>query len=934
MVQFRCNGMQRRARLKYLFWCGAGWLAGLSTQPTLAGTNTMTRVGPYGGYVSEVAFHPTNPSIVYAATGAGFYRSTDGGVSWQIVNDNIPNGPRDIAVHPSQPNRVFVVASAPGVLASDDAGATLTRLDSSTDIPIGTAIEYSADGSALYVTTNNTVYRSTDHGNSWLARGDIPSPPSGTHALIVDPADASRLYVTASDPGQGFQSADGGMTWQTWQTPGGIINSLHITSTQPARIWAAGSSGTWFTDDRGVNWTEALSSISETVTVDPNDAEVVYAGTSQGLQRSDDNGVTWSIIHGDAAIGNVTSIAIDPSSNRLLMSGRAGIAGSDDGGAHWASRHSGIDAMYLHELVSAPASGRIYINVHYDGLHALATEDGSSVALANRQLGALSGQLGADGFGLRVLPGTPDRLLIGLWNGIAQSEDAGASWSLLAGSPQLVRQIVDVSADGSELLATTGEQLYISQDGGSNWASGPTVSARELSMVRAPSNPQVVYMAGRSSSGAGNVILRSADGGGTWTTYSHPGSNGVLAMVVDPRTEQTLYTSAQGELFKSTDGGQTWSALPHGQPGFIFKALTIDPQNPDILYTSGFGRILRSVDAGASWQTLWSDEIRYPMVGALQVDPLSPHDLYVGMGSRGVRQFSVQPDLQITATVPDAPTPYGARATYSYRIHNAGPFDATNVRARIQLPADATEITATSAEAPCTVAGSVVTCTAMILRTDGSADVTITSRQPAAGDFTVVATVEGDQPDAASADNSVTSNISVREFADLSVTVAAPARVTRGEAINLTLTVRNAGPNDAAAATVTFELEAGLDAASVTPSAGTTCTSAGNVVTCQLPALAAGESVSIAIVSTPTTTAGPLAHIAVIDGNGLDLVFDNNSSSAVTTVSEAVVVGGDSGRGSSGGGGGTSVFMIAALLLLSRMRAARNLRPRTPNPFS
>jgi uncharacterized repeat protein (TIGR01451 family) len=290
--------------------------------------------------------------------------------------------------------------------------------------------------------------------------------------------------------------------------------------------------------------------------------------------------------------------------------------------------------------------------------------------------------------------------------------------------------------------------------------------------------------------------------------------------------------------------------------------------------------------------------------------------LYVGTGARGVREFSVQPDLQITATTPDAPTPYGVPATFSYRVHNAGPFDATNVRTQVQLPATATNITASSPGASCNVAGSVVTCVTSILRTDSNADITITAVQPAAGTFTVTGTVEGDQPDDATADNSVTSNVSTVEMADLSVTISAPARVTRGEAINLSVTVRNNGPNDASSAAFIFELPNGLNVASVTPSAGT-CTSNGNAVSCQIARVPSGASVTIAIVSAATSATGALAHVAVVDASGLDLLASNDSAGAATTVSEPPSSG---GGGGGGGGGSLSWFMLAALLLLSRLR--------------
>ena len=286
-------------------------------------------------------------------------------------------------------------------------------------------------------------------------------------------------------------------------------------------------------------------------------------------------------------------------------------------------------------------------------------------------------------------------------------------------------------------------------------------------------------------------------------------------------------------------------------------------------------------------------------------------------------EISIQPDLQITATHPDLPAAYGTATSYSYRIDNAGPFDATNVRARIQLPEDATDVLASSSAASCTVAGTVVTCTLPILRTDTNVDITIDATHPTSGNFSVVATVEGDQPDAASADNSITSNITVTEMTDLSVILTGSAIIARGAAANLSLRVTNAGPNDASLASVTLELATGFSIASVTPSGGvSTCVSSGNAVSCQLPDLAVGASVNIAIVTAATSAAGSFTHMATVDASGTDIRGANNVASAVTTVSNVGQGIGGGRNGGGGGGGSTSSFMLAALLLLSCMRAA------------
>jgi uncharacterized repeat protein (TIGR01451 family) len=914
MIQFRC----------LLLW-GVGLLATL-LQPAVAGTNTLTRVGPYGGTINKVAFHPTNPAIAYAATNGGLYRSTTGGTSWQLVSDEFQVPVTDITVSASQPDRLFVFARGAGIWSSTDAGVTLTRLGTSSSFD-GNAyeIEYSANGTLLYAAVGSSLYRSVNHGASWTDDASLPVtagyPP---HSLIVDPSDAHRLYVLGAER-EAFRSTDAGVLWHSVPLPANSrVFQLAISNAGPGRIWAATSTGAWFTEDDGATWTRALERYALTVSVDPADPTHVYVGTTAGLHRSFDNGTGWSNIQGDAVVGMITSLAIDPTgADRRVLGGQGGVAATNDDGAHWTAGNQGIEALDIHELVSSANSDRIYVNAIFDGLYAIDAEDGGVSALANQQLRQLTSQPGVEAFGLLVVPAATDRLFIGARTGVARSLDAGGSWSLYAFSPtDQARSVVNASADGSRLLAATlGNRVFSSADSGATWTQAPALDAVDLSrMVTAPSNPQVIYLGARRPVSYQDVVMRSPDGGNTWATHDFPGDR-VLAIAVDPRNDQWLYAGSSESLFKSTDGGQTWTELSFAPRNLPVEAIAIDPQNPDIVYAARTGRLGRSVDAGATWQFLVTDYVRFPQFKALAIDPLRPYKLYAGIDSGGVREFSVQPDLKISATVPDAFSPYGVPTTLSYRIRNAGPFDATRARATIQLPATATNVTATSPDATCNVAGSIVTCVVPILRTEGSADITIAVTQPAAGDFAVVGTVEADQPDAATADNTVSSDVSIVEVTDLSVSLGAPARVTRGEAINLTLTVRNNGPNEAGAATISLELASGLNVASVTQSAGS-CTANGNDVTCHLPGLASLASMTITIVSTATSTTGALAQIAVVNASGVDLLASNNSASAVTTVAEAPQSGGGGGGG--GGGGSTSPFMLAALLLLSCLRAAAN----------
>lgn len=942
MVQFHSGNIQGRARLKHLLLYGAGWLAACMIQPASAGTNTLTRVAPYGGSVSTVAFHPTNPSIVYATARPGFYRSLDGGQTWQLVNDDIINTIRDLAVHPAQPDRVFAVTGAIGVLASSNAGATLSVLDSSTGFaPIGTDVEYSADGGMVYVSTGYEVYRSADQGATWQRGGTIPLGDYTATHLIVDPADANHLYMVG-DPGQGFQSPDAGVTWQSWSVPNRAIADLAVANTPTSpRIWAATLAGIMFTDNGGATWTNARAANVRALAIDPAHPTIVYAGTyNEGLLRTQDNGAHWSNVQGDAFTGHINSIAIDPTDpNHVLLAGTAGIASSRDGGSHWAPSHSGIDALNTEGLAASPASDRIYINAVDDGIYVISPASHTAGPLNNRQLLQATGRQAFQGAGLVVVPGASDRLLIANGGNVARSLDGGDNWSVQnVTSMQGLFGLVSASNDGSRFIAPSGNKLYVTSDGGTTWTQSPATPTNMRYVASAPSNPRKIYAVDRLSGATRDTILSSADAGNTWTPHDFPGSQ-VLAIAVDPANDQTLYTAGtSAELFKTTDGGQTWTTLTvtgdYAQRGNPFWALAIDPQNSNIVFAAGSSFVARSVDGGATWQELFDHTAASFNVSSLLVDPLRPHSLYLGLPERGVREFSVQPDLRITGSITDPPAPGKNTASYAYHISNAGPFDATNVRASIQLPPGSTNIVATSAAATCAVSGTVVTCTAPIFRTDASTDITISAAHTTAGVFNVVGTIEGDQPDAAGTDNSVTSEITVGEMADISATLTASAFVTRGEPVSVSLKVHNAGPMDAALVTVKLELGAGLNIANIALGGGVstspnpggplgTCLTVANTLSCQLPQLPSGGSFTFAIVTAATTTTGSFTHTVVVQGSGLDLGLGNNAAGAATTVrepsSESVSL---NIKKNGGGGGSLSLWLLAALLSLAQMRAS------------
>src|SRR5262245_50923639 len=123
-----------------------------------------------------------------------------------------------------------------------------------------------------------------------------------------------------------------------------------------------------------------------------------------------------------------------------------------------------------------------------------------------------------------------------------------------------------------------------------------------------PGNPDVLYAAASNAATyygehvpAGTGVLRSADGGHSWTP-SNTGLTNLLvsAIVIDPSAPAVLYAAtAGGGVFKSLDGGSSWVPRNVGLGGLSVYSMAIDPQTPANLFVGLEGGGVYSSYAGA-----------------------------------------------------------------------------------------------------------------------------------------------------------------------------------------------------------------------------------------------------------------------------------------------------------------------------------------------
>jgi uncharacterized repeat protein (TIGR01451 family) len=183
---------------------------------------------------------------------------------------------------------------------------------------------------------------------------------------------------------------------------------------------------------------------------------------------------------------------------------------------------------------------------------------------------------------------------------------------------------------------STGQIILGAAQGGiwryDNGAWTPRTNDQETQAIGAlaiaPSDDSIVYAgtgegAMSGDSYFGNGVLKSTDGGGTWSKVSGDYFQGVSVsrMVVDPTDAQHVYAAvlrgrggsrrvtvtphSRYGIWESHDGGATWTLLREVSEANGATDIEMDPQNPSILYASFLSDgIYKSTDGGAHWTSL------------------------------------------------------------------------------------------------------------------------------------------------------------------------------------------------------------------------------------------------------------------------------------------------------------------------------------------
>ncbi len=291
--------------------------------------------------VYALAVHPAEPDVVLAGTdGGGIWRSADFGRTWTRATDGALAHAQvgALAIDPTKPSRV--IASACGIVVSDDGGRswvrTLGQVDASCSrdvyvnwlVPAGLAFD--PGDPARVLAGLGDFRRSTDHGQTWtsvlISMGDGVAC-HGVRAVAVDPVEPSIVHVVDSRGGP-VRSTDGGASFPLvgcGLLPSDSPAAIAIDPLNAATVYASRGRALVKSIDRGETWTElpGIGSVA-TLAFDPVDRTTLYAGTELGVFVSRDGGAGWTPLNDGLLTAPVYALAIDPRDGRTLLAGTEG----------------------------------------------------------------------------------------------------------------------------------------------------------------------------------------------------------------------------------------------------------------------------------------------------------------------------------------------------------------------------------------------------------------------------------------------------------------------------------------------------------------------------------------------------------------------------------------------------------------------------------
>ncbi len=595
-----------------------------------------------------VSLAPSNPNIVWVGTGEnnnqrsvaygdGVYKSTDGGKSWTNMGLGQSEHIGMIAIHPTNPDIVYVAAYGPlwsaggerGIYKTSDGGSNWERiLEVSEHTGFNEIHMDPRDPNLLYATAHqrrrhvftyldggpeSAIYKSEDGGANWrkLSNG-LPSNDLGRIGIDISPADPDVVYaiVKATDNGGFYRSDDRGESWKKMsahQTSGNYYQEILC---HPYDVDVVFSMDTWLhhTEDGGKTFQQTGEKSKHVdnhcMWIDPNHPEHWLVGCDGGLYETFNAAGDWKY-YPNLPITQFYKVAVDNEEPFYNVYGGTQDNNTQGGPSRTTSQHGILNSDWFitnggdgfKPAIDPVDPNIVYGQAQYGWLVRYDKASGERVAIRpqpSRDEAPYRWNWDAP---LIISPHNYTTLYFAA-NRVFKSTDRGDSWQTI--SPDLTRQL-----DRNQMKVM-----------GKIW--GPDAVMKNMStsiygnivaLEESPVAEGLLY-AGTDD----GLIQVSEDGGSNWTDYGKfPGVpertyvNMIRASLHDANTVYAVFNNHKNGDFKpyvlkSTDRGASWVSIASNLPerGSVY-AIVQDHLVPELLFIGTEFGVFFTNNGGDSW---------------------------------------------------------------------------------------------------------------------------------------------------------------------------------------------------------------------------------------------------------------------------------------------------------------------------------------------
>jgi photosystem II stability/assembly factor-like uncharacterized protein len=509
-------------------------------------------------HTGRIAIHPTNPDVVWVAAQGrlwgpnperGVFKTTDGGVTWRkVLYVDANTGANEVVLDPTNPQILYA--------------STYQR-------------QRRIYG-GITVGPGSSIYKSVDGGETWtkIDKG-LPTVEMGRIGLDVSPVDSRLIYADVEVSGARYpapQGSDGdcpppgsgGRGGNAFESQGGVYRST----------------------DGGETWEQVNSRLDQPagyfvqVRADPKDRNRVYR-LGLGFYVSDDMGKTFRTVptrlHGD-----YHELWIDPDDNNHLIVGNDGMVGiSWDRGITWDNRDNIPVSQYWEMNVDNRDPFYVCGGTQDNGNWCVPSASRNRNGISRHDVFTVGG---GDGMHFQIDPRDTNYAFI-------ETNSVTTTNSIQRLNLTTLQRQSAKPGVGRPISCYDAARVWANGARGLGRGAGTDPSYRwgwDAPILWSTVTPGVVYA-------AGNVLFKSTDRGGSWKPISPD-----LSSRVD---RDTVFVMGKkiGTVNYSPGGGPSTNPLStslYGQITWIGES----PLNGQVLYVgTDDGQVQVSRNGGTTW---------------------------------------------------------------------------------------------------------------------------------------------------------------------------------------------------------------------------------------------------------------------------------------------------------------------------------------------